>query len=905
MSFTDMAAGPSTKSDGPASGANGWPRIGLGTIVIAIVAIALGLRLWELGDRAFHHDESLDAWWSWRFRNGTYDRYDPVYHGPLRFYITAGFYELFGESEATARLFAALSGTAAVGLPWFLRRELGRMGTIAASVALCVSPTMLYYSRFGREDAQMVFLTLLSLVLGISFLRRPRTATAAGLAFTLAASFAIKESTYMFALMLVVYLIVALSAQFDAQHRRDIGRPLGGRGEFDRSFFATGLLAASAGLVLAVVVGAAADELFTMLALYIAVLSLLGLAIAMPRLRAANINWSIARAGRMLAGVGAVGAVVQAYRVDPGTFSINPVAIAVAIVLMLLAVAITVMPALSSIRESRTWSIALLIGAGALFGHEALERVAMGAGAVTDIAGAETATSVWQISIPALAIACTITLGAFVVVIGQLDGIELPEQLSTDLARTVAGTTLIGGLLLLANEYTESEANRLAAAAALFLFVGGFHVLVRSLPRTTNPEFVWPASLRAIGRIGWIGWLIALGVFVITWWLCFTIFGRVKNDWASGFTRAISYWDSQQEVNRGGQPWYYYFYALPAYEWFFVILASIGSWRALRRPTFMSGIFVWFAIASLVLYSYAGERMPWLIAHPLLPILILAGFGTQQLWQHRDHRLMPAIATACMLGLLLTSATSWRASFPNGADSREILSQAGQATPHLVSALERLDNIDRLSRQSTGEPAVLAISSTDTAWPYSWYLRERPNVLWFDNANGVPDDPTIDVIIADFGQIDLAEYPEFEATLFAMRSWWVPVYNDAGPLGWLSWVRNRELWEQNPNPNFVGVGETPAVDEEIGLVEKLTRIRDSANSVSEGFVSFTGADDNMVIDLDSDAFIEPDDGRDGCGSVDQWFMVRRELAEVERQVYPAPIASMGPLDCASDLLATS
>ena len=121
----------------------------LSTIVLLIVAFALVLRLWELDERPLHHDESLDAWWSWQFRNGRYTGYDPVYHGPLRFYITAGFFEIFGESEAIARLFSALTGTAVVGLPWFLRRELGRTGTIAAAVALAISPTMLYYSRLS------------------------------------------------------------------------------------------------------------------------------------------------------------------------------------------------------------------------------------------------------------------------------------------------------------------------------------------------------------------------------------------------------------------------------------------------------------------------------------------------------------------------------------------------------------------------------------------------------------------------------------------------------------------------------------------------------------------------------------------------------------------------------------
>ena len=84
------------------------------------------------GARPLHHDESLDAWFSWRFLNGTYDGYDPVYHGPLRFYLTAGVFWAIGESEATARLLAAVTGAAVVALPWFWRRDLGRVGVVAA-----------------------------------------------------------------------------------------------------------------------------------------------------------------------------------------------------------------------------------------------------------------------------------------------------------------------------------------------------------------------------------------------------------------------------------------------------------------------------------------------------------------------------------------------------------------------------------------------------------------------------------------------------------------------------------------------------------------------------------------------------------------------------------------------------
>ena len=57
-----------------------------------LVAVALALRLFDLGDRPFHHDESQDAYFSWIFfTQGDYE-YNPLLHGPLRFYLTAAMY---------------------------------------------------------------------------------------------------------------------------------------------------------------------------------------------------------------------------------------------------------------------------------------------------------------------------------------------------------------------------------------------------------------------------------------------------------------------------------------------------------------------------------------------------------------------------------------------------------------------------------------------------------------------------------------------------------------------------------------------------------------------------------------------------------------------------------------------
>ena len=105
-----------------------------------LVAVALALRFYELGDRPFHHDESQDAYFSWiLWTKGDY-AYNPLLHGPLRFYLTAGMYALFGDSDFTARLAPALMGTAMVAMPYFLREQLGRVAAFTAAVLLAIGP---------------------------------------------------------------------------------------------------------------------------------------------------------------------------------------------------------------------------------------------------------------------------------------------------------------------------------------------------------------------------------------------------------------------------------------------------------------------------------------------------------------------------------------------------------------------------------------------------------------------------------------------------------------------------------------------------------------------------------------------------------------------------------------------
>ena len=114
------------------------------------IALALVTRLWGLGERVMSHDESLHTQFSLQYFRGDGYSHTPLMHGPFLFHITPLFYWLFGPSDFSARLSVALFGVALVGIPYFFRPWLGRIGALFASVFFLISPFITYYSRYIR-----------------------------------------------------------------------------------------------------------------------------------------------------------------------------------------------------------------------------------------------------------------------------------------------------------------------------------------------------------------------------------------------------------------------------------------------------------------------------------------------------------------------------------------------------------------------------------------------------------------------------------------------------------------------------------------------------------------------------------------------------------------------------------
>lgn len=118
------------------------------------------MRVYDLGSRAVHHDESLHGYFAFQIFNGAGYDHNPLMHGMFLFHSIATSFFLFGDGEASLRLPMALFGVGLVLVPLILKPRLGQFGALAAAFLLTFSPAFLYYSRFARNDIFMAVFTL-------------------------------------------------------------------------------------------------------------------------------------------------------------------------------------------------------------------------------------------------------------------------------------------------------------------------------------------------------------------------------------------------------------------------------------------------------------------------------------------------------------------------------------------------------------------------------------------------------------------------------------------------------------------------------------------------------------------------------------------------------------------------
>ncbi len=194
------------------AGHRAHPARGRGFLFGALLfgLVAFGTRFYGLGDRPYHHDESIHAQQSYNLmKDGTW-RYEPAYHGPFLYYANALVYRLFGVTNTTARLLPAVFGLLLIAAAVPLARWIGKTGAVAYALLVLISPHLTYFSRFIREDLYSLVFTLGTILAVQMFFEtdRARWLTLGAVSFALAG--VTKENAYMTGVLFVAYGVWAL-----------------------------------------------------------------------------------------------------------------------------------------------------------------------------------------------------------------------------------------------------------------------------------------------------------------------------------------------------------------------------------------------------------------------------------------------------------------------------------------------------------------------------------------------------------------------------------------------------------------------------------------------------------------------------------------------------------------------
>jgi len=181
-------------------------------VFLLILLLTIIVRFWHLDLKLFHHDEAIHSWFSFDLLTKGAWVYDPSYHGPFLYYVTAGMFSLFGASDLVARILPALFGTLLVPLVYFIYRlgYITKAQTLVVALFIAISPDLVYFSRFLRHDIFMLFFTMLLLVALLYYFERGQLRYVIVAAIATAGALSCKEEMPIILLIFISFFGYAL-----------------------------------------------------------------------------------------------------------------------------------------------------------------------------------------------------------------------------------------------------------------------------------------------------------------------------------------------------------------------------------------------------------------------------------------------------------------------------------------------------------------------------------------------------------------------------------------------------------------------------------------------------------------------------------------------------------------------
>lgn len=346
--------------------------------------------------------------------------------------------------------------------------------------------------------------------------------------------------------------------------------------------------------------------------------------------------------------------------------------------------------------------------------------------------------------------------------------------------------------------------------------------------------------------------LLVLEFVIIAVPLYTSLFTNFPGGLYSGSFGGLFYWLAQQEEERGLQPWYYYSVLNPVYEPVAVLLGLaglvFGAFWLLRRWRWASDVpsvfrmsyammMYWFVMSYLI-YSWAGEKMPWLSVHITLPLIFLgAVWGTRALgleggwkpkWSARRPGVRVFVALAALIvGWIVYRMAGWSLQTDPAGQSPLVYGllalgllgvaaaywlgprAAGRAFGLLIIALltvytiqtalqlsyyngdvpveqmvyvqttPRVPNvmgaISRVSNETAGGLNAPIIYDSEVSWPFVWYLRDFKKARYMPKGpDSVPAGDVQFVVVGAGNEAKVKPYMNNYTTYRYPMRWWFP-----------------------------------------------------------------------------------------------------------------------------------
>ena len=772
-----------------------WPALSIEKLLIILLICAVVLtRFYNLGARTMAHDEVNHVVPSYTIETYVYD---PVTHGPFQFHALALSYFLFGDSDFSARVPAALFGVAVVLFTIFAwRRYLGRIGALISAFLFVISPYILFYSRYTRNEIFIVFWGLVLLWLFLRYLEGGESKYLLWITLITALHYADKATSFIFSAEALIFLALL----FIVESLRKPWRERQYRANF-LIMTLVALLAVLAGAALYLLSkGSAAGSMFLPFAIIGAVL--LAALVFMILWLIRGLGWKEIRSTR----------------------SFDLVVLQLLLILPLL----TALPVRLLGFDPLDYSQAGILRSVAVF--FALSLVSMLLGLMWNRKVWLRALLIfWSIFIVFYTTFFTHGEGFFKGLVAAL-GYWMSQQA---VQRGTQPLYYYAFVQIPVYEYLPALGMLLmvviAALRGLFASKSGSpferpeKAAITAAEIADKPDFLTEESESVSADADFLP--------------CEPC---VEDDFALDSAAQ----PLQAETEPGENPpahadppparpaWYERLFSLPP--------EPVGT--AAWLPT--AALLIYWSLMSLLAFSYAGERMPWLTTHITMPMILASGLALGYLVEHTDweavHRkkgwlvallslvflfafsslvgallgpvppfagkdlvqlqatstfLLAALGAAASLAGLIFLLKGWhprtflktllltcfavmavftfraayRAAYINYDNAKEYLVYA-HSTRDMKDVLEQVETI---SKRLYGDKSIAVAYDNDALYPFWWYLRDYPNKVWFgDNiTKDLRNSPVILVGSANFAKIEPLVRDDYIMYEYK-RMWW-------------------------------------------------------------------------------------------------------------------------------------